>query len=74
MSQEYTALSRMGAFIKVLKAQASGKQVILLMWIFKYKFNEHGYLVKFKAQLVARGDLQAAPQETYAATLAARTF
>lgn len=71
---EIRNLLRKGAFTKVPKAQALGKQVIPLKWVFKYKFDEHGYLVKFKARLCARGDLQITTQDTYAATLAARTF
>jgi hypothetical protein len=44
------------------------------MWVFTYKFNEDGYLYRFKARLVVRGDLQQPYGDTYAATLAARTF
>jgi Reverse transcriptase (RNA-dependent DNA polymerase) len=45
-----------------------------LLWVFKYKFDIDGYLTKFKARLCVRGDLQTTEQDTYAATLAARTF
>lgn len=55
-------------------AQEAGKRVIPTMWVFRYKFDEHGWLVKYKARLVARGDLQQTTQDTYAATLAARLF
>jgi len=44
------------------------------MWVFDYKFNKDGYLLKYKARLVARGDLQEQYGDTYAATLAARLF
>lgn len=44
------------------------------MWVFKYKFDDQGWLVKFKARLVARGDLQHTGMDTFAATLAARLF
>lgn len=44
------------------------------MWVFTYKFNEDGYLVKYKARLVVREDLQEQYSDTYAATLAARLF
>jgi hypothetical protein len=44
------------------------------MWVFTYKFDEDGYLYRFKARLVVRGDLQQPYRDTYAATLAARTF
>jgi hypothetical protein len=42
--------------------------------VFKYKFNTDGYLEKFKARLCARDDLQSTDQDTYAATLTAKTF
>jgi hypothetical protein len=50
--------------------------VIPLMWVFTYKFDDNGYLVKYKARLVVRGDLQrySIHDETYAATLASKTF
>jgi hypothetical protein len=45
------------------------------MWVFTYKFDTDGFLVKFKARLVVRGDLQpASDKDNYAATLAARVF
>lgn len=44
------------------------------MWVFTYKFDENGYLYKFKARLVVRGDLQQHYGDTYAATLAAKIF
>jgi hypothetical protein len=40
----------------------------------KYKFDTDGHLVKFKARLCVRGDLQPTQQDMYAATLATRTF
>jgi hypothetical protein len=52
-----------------------GKQVILTKWVFKYKFDSEGYLVKLKARLCVRGDLQIQGRDdTYAATLAAKSF
>jgi hypothetical protein len=44
------------------------------MWVFTYKFNEDGYLLKYKTRLIVRGDLQAQYGDMYAATLAARLF
>jgi Reverse transcriptase (RNA-dependent DNA polymerase) len=44
------------------------------MWVSKYKFDSDGFLVKFKSRLCVRGDLQHTEEDTYAATLAARTF
>jgi hypothetical protein len=42
--------------------------------VFKYKFDTDGYLIKFKARLCVRGDLQSTEQDIYAATLAVRIF
>jgi hypothetical protein len=45
------------------------------MWVFTYKFDTDGYLTKFKARLVVRGDRQPPTgKDNYAATLAARVF
>jgi hypothetical protein len=49
-------------------------EILPLMWVFTYKFDEDGYLYKFKARLVVRGDLQQDYGDTYAATLAAKIF
>ena len=38
------------------------------------QLDANGYLLSFKARLVARGDLQSTTDETYAATLAAQVF
>ena len=52
----------------------SEEKPLPLMWVFKYKFDSDGYLIKYKARLYARGDLQSTDEDTYAATLAAQTF
>jgi uncharacterized membrane protein len=44
------------------------------MWVFTYKFDENGYLLKHKARLVAQGDMQYIDEDTYIATLVAQTF
>jgi hypothetical protein len=59
---------------KWVKKKAITATPLLLLWIFKYKFDTDGFLTKFKARLCVRGDLQSTEQDTYAATLAARTF
>ncbi|KAL1973313.1 hypothetical protein VTN31DRAFT_5948 [Thermomyces dupontii] len=51
-----------------------GKQIVPLMWVFNYKFDDDGYLIKFKARLVVRGDLvEPNGRRTRSDTLAART-
>ena len=43
--------------------------------MFSYKFDKHGFLIKFKARLCIRGDKQPFNSlDTYAATLAGTTF
>jgi hypothetical protein len=44
------------------------------MFVFTYKFDEDGYLTKFKARCVVRGDLQKPFGDTYATTLAVKSF
>jgi hypothetical protein len=45
-----------------------------LLWVFKYKFNIDGYLMKFKARLYIYSDLQTTKQDIYVATLATYIF
>ncbi|KAI0996051.1 hypothetical protein K3495_g12130 [Podosphaera aphanis] len=48
---------------------------IPLRWVFTYKFDEVGYLLKFKARICVRGDLQPRTDEdNYASTLAFQVF
>ena len=61
-------------FKTVPKEEASNEQILLLKWVFKYKFDSNGYLQKLKAWLYVRGDLQVTKEETYAATLVAWIF
>jgi hypothetical protein len=53
---------------------ADRTDAVPLMWVFTYKFDEDGYLLKHKTRLVVRGDLQKQYGDTYVATLAARLF
>ncbi len=49
---------------------------ILLKWVFTYKIDFDEYLIKYKARIVIRDDLQNVDnaQNMYAATLAAKFF
>jgi hypothetical protein len=47
---------------------------ISLTWVFKYKFDTDDYLKKFKTRFCVRENLQSIKQNSYAATLAAKTF
>lgn len=69
-------MEQQGTFKPVNRPKAgSRKQILLLIWVFSYKFNQDGYLVKYKARLCIRGDLQKVnSKDTYAATLAVQVF
>ena len=68
-------LHRKGTFEIALKANLLiNTTPISLMWVFTYKFDSNEYLLKYKAHLVAQGDLQTITKEIYAAILAAQTF
>ena len=56
--------------------EVKGHQILDCMWVYVYKFDKHGRLAKCKARLVVRGDQQDKSKigDTYAATLAARSF
>ena len=73
---EIHALEGMNTWKEVPPDQASnnGKTPIPTRWVFKYKFDDQGYFLKYRARLCARGDLQHTETDTYAATLASRTF
>ncbi|KAM4064184.1 reverse transcriptase (RNA-dependent DNA polymerase) [Hirsutella rhossiliensis] len=71
---EWKSLQQRGTFKAVPRDQATGRP-LPLTWVFKYKFDKHGFLIKFKARLCVRGDLQKlGDKDTYAATLAGRSF
>lgn len=75
-AKEFQDLERKGTFEPVLEKTAAKAFVLLVKWVFTYKLDEDSYLLKYKARLVVRGDLQKNSMfsETYAATLAARIF
>ena len=54
----------------------AGHQILDCMWVYTYKLNKHHQFLKCKARLVVRGDQQKdiTMQDTYAATLASRSF
>jgi hypothetical protein len=53
--KEYQDVNNRGTFEIVRKT--SDIRVIPLTWVFTYKFDTDGYLVKFKARICVRGDL-----------------
>jgi hypothetical protein len=69
--KEFFELKKRNTFSWVEKANQSR---ILLIWMFKYKFNINDYLKKIKTRLCVRDDLQSTDQNTYAITLTVKTF
>jgi Reverse transcriptase (RNA-dependent DNA polymerase)/Pol polyprotein, beta-barrel domain len=76
MDQEYQTLESRGTFQHVMASTISEDTTVLpTTWVYKYKFDRQGYLVKVKARLCVRGDLQPfSEKDTYAATLAGKSF
>jgi hypothetical protein len=73
--KEYRDVSNGGTFQFVEGTQIdSSIQALPLVWVFTYKFDQDGFLVKHKARICVRGDLQVTMAETRATTLAARIF
>lgn len=70
---EFNKCLTTGTFIWVDESEVDSKP-IPLTWVWKYKVDDTGQIIKFKARICARGDLQYTELETYAATLSARTF
>ncbi|OHW95249.1 reverse transcriptase domain protein [Colletotrichum incanum] len=75
MVVEIRKLEQMGAW-KVVDRSDVGVNPILLKWVWTYKGDQDGFLDRYKARICVRGDMQEEDplEQTYAATLAARTF
>lgn len=58
------------------RQRGQNQQVLDCMWVYVYKLDDRGFLIKCKARLVVRGDQQAKglTEENYAATLATRSL
>ena len=57
-----------------ISEKTAEKHFISTIWVFKYKFDEERYLVKYKAKLCVRENKQQTDQNIYAITLAIRIF
>ena len=71
--KEFYALFKKETFKYTDKSQID-ILLLLLIWVFIYKFDQDRYLLKHKARLVVQGDLQYIDKDTYIATLAAQVF
>ena len=74
VDKEFNALLNKGTFEYINKSKVDKQEPLLLMQVFTYKFDQDGYLIKYKARLVARGDLQYTIEDTYTTTLIAQIF
>jgi hypothetical protein len=73
--EEYQKLNQKKTWVPISKELIQNHQILPLLWVFTYKFDENGYLSKFKARICVRGDLQIMTiNDTRATTLAARTL
>lgn len=73
---EWDAVTRHGTY-KVVPQPSRSEQirVLPLRWAFGYKFDDDGYLTKFKARICVRGDLQPLSElDARSTTLAVRIF
>jgi hypothetical protein len=61
---------------RVIDSKDAKTKPIPLKWVFTYKTDSSGYLIRCRARIVVRGDLQDDETivSTYAATLASRSF
>lgn len=73
MRTEIEALKRKNTWAETSlnEATKANKTPVTTIWVYKYEFEEQGWLTRFKARPVARGDFSL---ETFAATSAARLF
>ena len=74
VDKEFNALLNKKTFEYIDKSKVDKQEPLPLMQVFTYKFDQDGYLIKYKAQLVARGDLQYTIEDTYATTLTTQIF
>ena len=67
---------KLNSWTEIPKEGIHNNQIIDSMWVYVYKFDKHGRYQKCKARLVVRGDQESkdASRDTYAATLAGRSF
>jgi hypothetical protein len=71
---EVKTLEKKGTYQEMDRPTDRSIQILPLTWVFTYKFDSNGLLVKYKARICVRGDLQTmSTEEKYSATLAVRT-
>jgi hypothetical protein len=75
MLNEIEECRKRGVFKVISKNNNLIPKPIPLRWVYDYKFDSEGFLIRLKARLCVRGDKQPLNElDTYAATLAAETM
>ena len=65
----------MNSWIKIDQIEVKKEQILDCMWVYIYKFNKYGRLLKCKARLVVRNDQQVKNSgDIYVAILVAYSF
>lgn len=73
MKVDYNTLKESNTIVEI--NQTNSMTPIPLRWVYSYKFDEADYLLKFKARICVRGDLQPEiDEENYASTLEFQVF
>jgi hypothetical protein len=72
-AKEIRSLQEKSTFTVTNRPKDVSKQILPLRWVFTYKFDQDGYLLKLKARIYIRGDLETiSPEDKRAVTLAVR--
>jgi hypothetical protein len=72
---EYDAIENRDIWQIVDRSKDENQQIISLKWVFTYKTDSNDYLIKYKARIVIRDDLQMIDsQNVYAITLISKVF
>ena len=64
--KEIRQLESKNVWSECLKSEANGQQIIPCTWVFRYKRNPAGEIIKCKARICLRGDLMIDDADTYA--------
>ena len=74
-SKEIINLTKIGIFSIIdMPLNLFYKDLLPLIWVFKYKTDSDDFIIKYKSRFVARGDLQIIEEEIYVATIVIQTF
>ena len=72
--KEIRQLEKKGVWVECRKSEAKGQQIIPCTWVFRYKRNPAGEIIKCKARICLRGDLMEDDSNTYAPVVQSPTI